>query len=66
VCHRLYYFMEYVLDISVLGKICEISYHWVVVYEGDPFFGGWKVCYCVNVVKIFLSYLCIELSPSPI
>jgi hypothetical protein len=27
------------LDISVLEKICEISYHWVVVYEGDPFLG---------------------------
>jgi len=27
------------LDISVLEKICEISYHWVVACEGDPFFG---------------------------
>lgn len=58
--------MEYDLDISVLEKICEIYYHWVMVYEGDPFLGGWTVCYCVNVVKIFLSYLCIEFSPSPI
>lgn len=31
--------MEYDLGISVLEKICEISYHWVVVREGDPFFG---------------------------
>jgi hypothetical protein len=27
------------LDISVLEKIREISYHWVVVCEGDLFFG---------------------------
>jgi len=31
--------MECNFDISVLEKICEISYHWIVVCEGDPFFG---------------------------
>jgi len=39
------------LDISILAKMCNFSYHWAVVCEGGPFFCGLKVYYCVNVVR---------------
>lgn len=39
---------ECYLDISVLEKICEISYHWFVVCESDSFLGleGVLLCEC--------------------
>lgn len=77
-CIYSYYFCEFWVDHRMhylygmwFGYWCSWKDLWSFLSlgcacEGGPFFGGWKVYYYVNVVKLCLSYLCIKLSPSPI
>jgi hypothetical protein len=51
--------MQCDLGISVLEKICEIAYHWVVVCEGDPYLGleGILLCECGKYIfELSLSW----------
>jgi hypothetical protein len=38
--------MKFNLDVSALEKICNVSYHWVLISENSPFF---RVGQCVSL-----------------
>jgi hypothetical protein len=39
------------LDVNILEKTCNFSYHWALVCEGDTLFCGLKASGCVKLVR---------------